>query len=168
MRFGILVLLNAALLFGESVAGVTWTAPDTWISKGPAAMRAATYTVQDAECVVYFFGQGQGGSVEANLARWSSQFTQSGMPAKAMIAKKTVHGLAVTTMDVSGAYAGIAGAGMAGAGMALAAPKPDYRMLAAIIENPGGNIFLKFTGPAKTVTANLRNFELLVASIHKE
>jgi len=41
-------------------------------------MRAATYTIvpaagdtASAECVVYFFGAGQGGSVEANLDRWS-------------------------------------------------------------------------------------------------
>ena len=48
-------------------------------------MRLATYTVApDAECGVYFFGSGQGGSVEANLDRWIGQFLQAdGKPSKA-------------------------------------------------------------------------------------
>ena len=43
-------------------------------------MRAATYTIPpvagdtaSAECVVYFFGAGQGGSVQANLDHWKGQ-----------------------------------------------------------------------------------------------
>jgi len=40
-----------------------------------------------AECVVYFFGAGQGGSVEANLDRWKGQMlTPGGKPADAKIA----------------------------------------------------------------------------------
>ena len=39
-------------------------------------MRAATYMVDGAECVVYFFGAGQGGSIEANVERWKGQFRQ--------------------------------------------------------------------------------------------
>ena len=126
-------------------------------------MRAATYTVQDAECVVYFFGHGQGGSVEANITRWKSQFTVDGQPAPAKTDTKTVHGLPVTDMDVTGTYAG-----MAGPAMSPQAPKIDTRMLAAIIEGPGGSIFLKFTGPLKTVSANKSKFEQLVNSFRKE
>jgi len=51
--------------------------------------------------------------------------------------------------------------------MAPLAPKADYRMLAAIVEGPGGNIFVKFTGPVKTVTANLAKYDALLNSIHK-
>jgi hypothetical protein len=46
--------------------------------------------------------------------------------------------------------------------------KPGYRLLGAIIENPGGNVFLKFTGPAKTIAANQRNFEQLLESFQKQ
>ena len=127
-------------------------------------MRAATYEVPpDAECVVYFFGQGQGGSVEANLARWGSQFTVDGQPAPAKTARKTVHGLNVTTMDVSGTY--VATGGMAATPQP---PKAGSRMLAAIVEGPGGNIYIKFTGPAKTVLANAAKFDSLLASFQKE
>jgi hypothetical protein len=163
MRSGLLLLCAIAALLAESTAGVKWTAPAGWVSKGTAPMRAATYTVGDAECVVYFFGQGQGGSVEANLARWNGQFTHNGAPAVAKTAKRTVHGLPVTTMDVTGVYAG-----MGGPMMAPQAPQSDYRMLAAIVENPNGNLFVKFTGPVKTVTANEQKFEQLVASFQKE
>ncbi len=120
-------------------------------------MRAATYEVAGSECVVYFFGPGQGGSVDANIARWSGQFTQAGKPAQPKIAKRAVHGLDVTTMDVTGVYAGMEGGA-----------KPDYRMLAAVVEGPGGNIFIKFAGPVKTIVASQPKFEQLVASFQKQ
>jgi hypothetical protein len=163
MRTAIILLCGAAALLAESAAGLSWTAPSGWTSKGPAPMRAATYTVGDAECVVYFFGQGQGGSVEANMTRWKGQFTVNGQPAPGKTAAKTIHTLNANTLDITGAYAG-----MGGPNMAPLAPKADYRMLAAIVEGPGGNIFVKFTGPVKTVTANLQKYDALLNSIRKE
>jgi hypothetical protein len=118
-------------------------------------MRAATYTVDDAECVVYFFGQGQGGGVQANIDRWKGQFNPA---TTAKTGNRVVHGLKVTTIDVSGSYGGMNGASGA---------QPGYRMLGAIIENPGGNIFLKFTGPAKTIAGNQAKFEQLLGSFDK-
>jgi hypothetical protein len=163
MRTGLLSICTAAILLAQPAGGLKWTPPAGWTSQGTAPMRAATYEVGDAECVVYFFGQGQGGTVEANLTRWAGQFTLNGQPAPHKIAKKTVHGLNVTTMDVTGTY--VATGGMT---MTPQAPKPDSRMLAAIVENPGGNIFLKFTGPAKTIMANSAKFDALVGSFEKQ
>ena len=130
-------------------------------------MRAATYTVaptagdrDPAECGVYFFGAGQGGSVEANLERWKSQFTDpNGRTTPAKIDKGQVHGLRVTRIDTSGDYSGMGGP-MAGSARAV----PGYRLLGAIVEGPGGNIFIKFTGPMKTIAQNQAKFEGLVAS----
>lgn len=149
----------AAALLAESVAGVHWTAPAGWKSGAERPMRAATYLVDDAECVVYFFGQGQGGSVQANIDRWKGQFTQASAP---KIATRTIHGLKVTTIDISGTYSGMAGP-MGGA----APPKPGYRMLGAIVENPGGNLYIKFSGPAKTIAANQAKFDQLLGSFEK-
>jgi hypothetical protein len=163
MRTAIILLCAAAALIAETAAGLTWTAPAGWTSKGSTSMRAATYPVGDAECVVYFFGQGQGGSVEANMSRWNGQFTVNGKPAVAKTAKKTIHGLNVSLMDVTGTYEG-----MSGAQMTPDAPKGDYRMLAAIVEGPGGNIFIKFTGPTKTIAANQTKFDALLNSIQKQ
>src|SRR6516164_5122028 len=160
MRTAILAAIGFTLM-AETVGGLRWTPPAGWKSDGTAPMRAATYRIppasadpEGAECVVYFFGVGQGGSVQANIERRNGQFTGSdGKPATAHIQKRTVHGLPVTTIDVTGQYSGMGGP------MATAKTnKPGYRLLGAIIENPGGNVFLKCTGPEKTTAANERNF----------
>ena len=44
----------------------------------------------------------------------------------------------------------------------------NYRLLGAIVEGPGGNVFIKFTGPGKTVEANRKAFDALLASFQKE
>jgi hypothetical protein len=154
-------------VLAESAAGVRWTAPAGWTNEGARPMRAATYIIApasgdttSAECGVYFFGAGQGGSVEANLDRWKGQFKRhDGKPAAAKIARRNVHGLTVTTIDASGEYSGMGGP-MAPASRAVA----DYRLMGAIVAGPGGNVFVKFTGPAKTIAANQQKFEQLVAS----
>ena len=85
------LVIAAALLFAESAAGVRWTPPPTWKAEEPRPMRAATYSIPlaagdqgVAECVVNFFGQGQGGGVEANIERWRGQVRgPDGSPAAA-------------------------------------------------------------------------------------
>jgi hypothetical protein len=159
------LFLMALWLAADSGAGVKWTVPSTWKSEAQRPMRLATYTIPPAtgdsdpgECGVYYFGQGQGGSVQANMDRWIGQF-QSKEAAKRD--QRTIHGLRVTTVDVSGAYSGMGGP-MAEHG---AAPKPNYRLLGAIIEGPQGSVFFKFTGPAKTVAQNQTAFDKLLASL---
>lgn len=133
-------------------------------------MRAATYPVapasgdrEGAECVVCFFGPGQGGSVQANVDRWKRQFKGSGgTPAPAKVNKIAIHGLAITTIDVSGDYSG-----MGGPTATSPVSVPGYRLLGAIIEGPGGNIFIKLTGPSKTMAANQANFRQLLESFQK-
>lgn len=170
-RAAAILTLACALCFAaDSGAGLRWTTPVNWKAEAQRPMRLATYTIphaagdrEDGECGVYYFGQGQGGSVDANLDRWVGQFVQAdGKPSKAAakIEKRTLHGLKVTTVDVSGAYTGMGGP-MAQGG----APKPGYRLLGAIIEGPQGSVFFKFTGPAKTVGQNQAAFEKLLESL---
>jgi hypothetical protein len=163
--------LSTTTLLAESAAGLHWTAPAGWTAGPPQMMRAATYAVAPArgdaagaECALYFFGAGQGGSVEANIARWTSQFTgPDGKPAKAAISTPTFHAVRMTTIDVAGDYTGMGGP-LAAASKAV----PDYRLLGAVVEGPGGNVFVKFTGPANTVAANKAKFDLLLASFAKD
>jgi len=158
------LLLVAAGLAADSGAGVHWTMPPAWKAEAQRPMRLATYMVAPGgECGVYYFGSGQGGSVQANLDRWIGQFQQAdGKPSKeaAKIVKRTVHGWPVTTVDVSGAYTGMGGP-TAQAGPAM----PGYRLLGAIVEGPQGSIFFKFTGPAKTVAANQAAFDKMLESL---
>jgi hypothetical protein len=157
-------------LLAESAAGLRWTAPAGWKTEAAQPMRAATYSVAPAagdkaggECGVYFFGAGQGGSVEANLDRWKGQFrTPDGKPAVAQVAKRTTGGLTITTIDVSGDYSGMGGPLAAGRAV------PGYRLLGAIVEGRGGNVFVKFTGPAKTIAANAPKFQQLLTSFQQE
>lgn len=169
MRHWLLLLICATALFADSVAGLKWTPPSGWKSSGTTSMRAATYPVtpvsgdrEGAECVVYFFGAGQGGGVQANIERWEGQFkAPGGKPAPAKVNKISIHGLPVTTIDVSGAYTGMGGP-------TSAAPTVnDYRLLGAIIEGPSGNVFIKFTGPSKTMAANQPKFQQLLDSFEK-
>ena len=110
-RIGLsLVLVAVAAMAAAvegSVAGVKWTAPASWKPQAERPMRVATYEIpaaagsQPGECGVFYFGQGQGGGVEENFTRWEKQF-EGAFPAKK--GEKTVHGMRVHTIDVSGTY----------------------------------------------------------------
>ena len=158
-------------LLAQSAAGLRWTVPAGWATEAARPMRAATYAIPPSagdkapgECVVSFFGAGQGGTVEANIDRWKGQFHGAdGKPAAAQVATRTNRGLKITTIDTTGSYSGMGGP-MAAAG----APVSNYRLLGAIVESPGGNVFVKFTGPVKTVAANQQKFEQMLASFQPE
>jgi hypothetical protein len=173
MRLSFEVLAAAVCLIdvsAQSAAGLRWTVPSGWKSEAAQPMRAATYSVTPvtgdkaaAECGVYFFGTGQGGSVQDNLERWKNQVHgPDGKPAAAQTARRTVRGLTITTLDTAGEYSGMGGP------MAAQRAVPGYRLLGAIVEGPGGNVFVKFAGPMKTVDANRQKFEQLLASFQPE
>lgn len=154
-----------ALAVEGSAAGVKWTVPSSWKSQAERPMRVATYDVPAApgaeagECGVFYFGQGQGGGVEDNLSRWIGQFEGAGAPKKG---EKTVHGLKVHTVDISGTYLASGGPMMKSQGK-----KPGYRLLGAIVEGPQGNVFFKCTGPAATIAKAQADFDSLVGSVGK-
>ena len=152
-------------------SNLTYEAPSGWIAESPSSrMRRAQYRLpradgdpEDGEMVVFYF-PGQGGSVEANIDRWIGMFTKADGSSVTGDTKRettTVNGLAVTTIDVEGVYTNRSMGPMSG----QAAPKPDYRMLAAIVETPGGPWFFKLTGPRKTVGKWEESFEEFVETI---
>jgi hypothetical protein len=157
-------------------AGLRYSVPASWQRvPAPSDMRAAQYRIDgptpepadDAEVVLFFFGPGQGGTTEANLDRWYAQFTQpDGKPSReaAVVTVRTVNGLKVTSVDLSGTYTAAAMKPSAAAG-----PKPDTRMLAAAIEGPGGPWFLRIVGPTAVVgtVAGDFNATLLSLEAHK-
>ncbi len=150
-----------------SAAGVTWRVPKRWVAQSGRPMRIATYAIaaapgdaEGAECGVFYFGPHQGGTVDANVARWFGQF----MPAThSERSTKHVHGLTVELVRIAGTYAAAAGAMMR-----PQAGKPDYRLLGAIVTGPQGPVFFKLTGPAKTVAAAGGEFDSLVGSLARE
>jgi hypothetical protein len=151
-------------------SGLKWTPPSTWENKGASGMRAATYIAppakgdpEGAECAV--FDGGIGGGVQANIDRWIGQFEQadgSSSANKAKQSKETINGMTVTMVDLTGVFAG--------GGMAMGQPstkKPGYRLLGAIVEAPGGEVFFKMTGPAKTMAEAQADFQKMLKSISK-
>lgn len=166
-RIGLFLLsVAAAVVAAEGTAGgVKWNSPASWKLQAARQMRVATYDVPAApgsepgECGVFYFGQGQGGSVEDNLSRWVGQFEGAGAPKKG---EKTVHGLKVHLVDVSGTYLASGGPMMKSQGK-----KPGYRLLGAIVEGPQGNVFFKCIGPAATINKAQGDFDSLVGSVAK-
>lgn len=138
-----------------STGALQFHTPDGWSTETPPpGMRVAQYQLpaadgdaEPASLIVYYFGAGQGGSVQANLDRWTGQIQQpngGSSKDKAKTESLTVNGMNVTLLDVSGTYAG---GDMGGAGQT----KPNFRMRAGVIESPKGGYFIKLVGPEKTV-----------------
>ena len=114
----------------------------------------------DAEVIFFYFGQGQGGSVEANTARWQSQFTSpDGKPVKPNVGHLKISGMPVTTVELTGTYARGMGMGPAGA------PQPDQTLLVAVLETAQGNLHIQMHGPRATVAANREAFLAMVRGI---
>jgi len=149
---------NSPASAAQSTKGdLRFKTPDGWLSETPtSSMRAAQYRLpaaagdsEDASLVVYYFGAGQGGSVEANFDRWAGQILQSDGSSsrdKAKTETLTVNGMKTTLLDVSGTYAG---GGMGGD--SSGGNKPNFRMRAGVVETPKGGYFIKLVGPEKTV-----------------
>jgi hypothetical protein len=109
---------------------------------------------------------GAGGSVQANVDRWYGQFAQpdgSDTKSKATSKKLKLAGCDVTIVDITGPYKDAPAGPFAGG---KAVDRPDYRMLAAIVETPDrGNYFLKFYGPGKTVAKHADGFRAMVEGL---
>jgi hypothetical protein len=142
-------LINTA--FQKS--SLKFTVPAGWIEEErTSSMRVAQYRLpkaatdtEDASIVLYYFGQGQGGSTAANIERWVGQMKQAeGSSPKEE--KLEVNGLKVTAVDVGGTYVAETAPG---SGTFL--NKPGYRLRAAVVETPNGSYYVKLVGPEKTV-----------------
>jgi len=141
--------------------------PTRWVSQPPAnAMRLAQFQVpgesrqEDAEVIFFYFGQGEGGSVEDNIARWQSQFSSTeGNSITPTVQHLAVSGMPVTTVELTGSYSRAMGMVSSGA------PTPDQTLLVAIVETPQGNLTIQLYGPRSTVAANKEDFLAMVRGI---
>lgn len=157
------------------LAALTFATPQGWQqAKTTSSMRFAEFTLpkapgdaEDAQLVVYYFGKEGAGSVDDNMERWIGQVRQpDGKPSNSVAKKetRTVNGLSVTLLDVTGVYGGGDMGGSAGAhgsagGTGLA------RMRAGVIQTPNGPYFIKLTGPVKTVTKWDQAFNQFLSSL---
>jgi hypothetical protein len=153
---------------GSQGGRLTWQVPEGWIEEPPSnTMRVAQYKVPgpggDGECVVYYFGPGQGGGALANAQRWAGQFGQpdgsSSVDAMTMKRLESTR-RPVDIVEVTGTYEG----GMTGSAQP-ATPQENYMLLGAIAEGPDAPWFFKFTGPEATVRDQRGSFVQMLESI---
>ena len=153
---------------GTGAAALSWTTPAGWVAETPSSsMRRAQYRVEGnagpAECVVFYFGPGQGGDARANAVRWADQFGQPDGGSSRDVMKTEeieVAGLDVLLTEVTGIYSG--GMAMMGGPSSTLA---DYALLGAIAQGPDANWFFKLTGPRQTVFAQRDAFRRMIESI---
>lgn len=126
-----------------TAAGLSFKIDPSWRSEKPSSsFRAAQFRLPAPQGVegsgeLALF-QGIGGSAEQNIDRWIGQITNpQGEPEKT---QKTVNGFSVHTLDIKGT---LSVGSMMGGGEA----KEGMRMLAAVVEGPGGPWHIKLTGP---------------------
>ena len=103
-----------------SGGGLSWAVPKSWMPGPSSAMRLATYYLPVAagdadrpELAVFWFGPGRGGSVDANVARWFSQFEAGPGDPKPTRSLTRIGTMPVTLVTAAGTYS--AGTGMGAA-----------------------------------------------------
>jgi hypothetical protein len=146
---------------------ITWVDPPAFKRVPPSnPMRKAAFIVprsegdkEDGELTVFYFGPGQGGSIDANVDRWVKQFGEVN-PSDVKRADREANGLRQHTVELeSGTFS--SGTGMGGGGK----PKENFGLIGGIVETPSGAYFFKLTGPSKTVKKAKADFYKLLDSI---
>jgi hypothetical protein len=137
----------------------------TWVPVN-SPMRKAQLHVPDpanpagpgADVVFYYFGPGQGGGVDENVARWLGQFAEQGGDLKSTTESTDVKGTKITRVQVA---SGTFDSAMPGA---PPTPMTGYGLDGAILESPQGDVFIKMTGPAALVKSAAPDFAAMLQS----
>lgn len=144
---------------------MTTAAPGSWQSVPPSSsMRLAQFAMpndESAEVIVFYFGAGQGGGAEANIARWVGQFKPvNGKPVQPMVTKmKTTGGFPVTWVEIQGDYARGVGVGPIGE------YKTDQMLIAGVTQTPRGNLYFQLHGDRETVLGHRDEFAHFVLKL---
>lgn len=135
-----------------TVSGLEFRPPTEWKKTTPKnAMQTAAFEVApdegSGETLCVFFS-GIKGDVQSHVQRWRDQVIGSGgAAADATVTTQTAAGLKVTLVSSEGTYKEMTG--MAGS----SAERENYGFRGAIIEAPGGLLFVRLTGPKDKVDA---------------
>lgn len=156
--------LSASWAEEIKVSDYVFETGDKWVNVSSGKpMRAAELKFdaagdEDPVAVFYFFGEGQGGGVEDNVARWKGQF-QGGPQGEERL-----------NLDGGGMLLFLSGTYLESMGGAFAGPKvpkENYRMLAAILPSEQGSVYIKLTAPAAVADQVRDPFVALVKSARK-
>lgn len=132
-------------------ASLAWNIPAAWAYREPSgSVRKAEFVVTaeagEAELVFFHFGAGQGGDVEANLARWArAVLDEAGEPVEPAIEIIENDSLRTVSATYTGTY-------MSGPPRGPKVPVENSVLLGAVVEGGAeGSVFLRLTGPASVV-----------------
>jgi hypothetical protein len=132
---------------------LTLDVPESWKQRestsdmrlGELEIPAAEGDKEPADLIVYYFGAQGAGTRKANIDRWIGQFEAQGRESKVLAGKARAGEYSL--VDVTGTYQKPALPPAA----RKTTPMPGARMLAVILATKDGDVYLKLTGPAKTV-----------------
>jgi len=137
--------------------GLRWTAPAGWRERSPSLMRLASYRVpgptndpaDDADAAIVVLG-GDGGGLAANVNRWRNQIDLPPLaPGAVLRTARTLRGAA-------GAFRWFA----------IKNPElPGKAVWAAVLSTGRSTVFVKMTGPVRTLEKNQGKFLSLCKSI---
>ena len=178
VKHQVLFALVVSVLAGVCTDGfqngtLKYVIPEGWKAvTGRSPMRLAEFVLpridgdgEDGALVLYYF-KGQGGSVQANLSRWMSQMVQpDDRPSRDVSTTRTLiaNGLNLTVLEMTGTYVAAVRPGATERYY-----KPDFKMVAAIVETPAGPYFMKLTGPRKTIERWSSEVQSFLRSVYFE
>jgi hypothetical protein len=142
------------------VAALKFVAPKGWrLAETARPMSAGGFVQEEApklEATVFHFPNGQGGSVEANIQRWTAQYAAEPAPTVEKEALKAGD-KEITLVTITGTYKG-----------SSMRPEPvplkDHVTLAAIIPGPEGNVFVRLNGSKDDAAKAKADFKALTSS----
>jgi hypothetical protein len=140
-------------------AGWTWVPVNSPMRKAQLHVPdPANPTGPGAEVAFFYFGAGQGGSVDDNISRWLGQFGEEGDDLKFTVDTADFKGTKITRIQVpSGTFS----SGMPGG---PTTPMTNYGLYGAILQSPQGDVFIKMTGPASVVKSAAADFSAMIQS----
>ncbi len=156
------------------VGNLKFTIPSRWqIEMVESPARGGQWHVpplhpdsEGGEVVAFYFGPGSdgkpvGGTAKENIEAWiGTMFNAEGHPAAAEIKHHDIAEFKISQVVIFGTYNQVIS--LPGVPPVL---KSNYGLLGAVIENPQGNIYWRFTGPEPLITASLPLFNKILDSV---
>jgi hypothetical protein len=113
----------------------------------------------NAEVVIFYFGEGQGGSAEDNVKRWKGLFAApegKKIDDVTKVEKMKVVDVPVTYVDIHGTHLARFPPFDP---KAKITPRPNYRMVGVVFESKKGPYFIRMLGPEGTVAHYKKGFD---------
>jgi hypothetical protein len=161
----VFVIGNARADTPVTLGGMKSSPPSDWKAEVTSSpMRAYQFAVpksegdpRDAEIIIFNFGTMSGGTPEQNIARWKGMFIPpegKKIDDVAKVEEFKVGTAEITYLDVQGTYRHKTSPMAATEDL-----RPDSRMIAVMFQIEQGTYYIRFVGPAKTVTAHKQQFD---------